>query len=273
MTTVLLLPRLPLMHAAQLLESFEITPPSPVSTCKDLDAFADRITYAPSGGHPSPEKAIELASGLREIACGCGCPDTGNQESRSRFDVEATKYLASHPLLHSGESLRDDVWACLAMVFLPDVVGWRFGGYPRERYLGGVRNALQRLWVRGVTLDRGEAAEDRWELVEKLSEDGMVQIFERASISGHDLLARVIAEAWVQTEDQVPPGTMEDIMRQAMIVIRLRNEVYDFPGMKPSILMEEVCAVFSLATGLDGLEYRIGEKSGVGENSRKETNT
>ena len=66
-----------------------------------------------------------------------------------------------------------------------------------KRFTGGVRNAFQRLWMRGSTLDRGEDRPDRWGLVRALSEDAMVQIFERASISSDARLARAVAEAWV----------------------------------------------------------------------------
>lgn len=246
MSTVLLLPRLPFLHAARLLEEFRLKTPLPVFSLSELTEFNNRITYAPSGGHRSPETALGLAGELRRLAESCGFPSGNSTMNRSRFDSEATKLLAGHHALGTGEALRDDVWACLAMVFLPDVVDWRFRGYPRERYLGGVRNTFQRLWERGIVLDRGEGIDNRWQLVEKLSEDAMVQILERASISGHPGLSRVIAEKWVATTETVPLGKMEDIMRKAMKIIRLRNEIYDYPSTKEDYLMDEIDNIFSV---------------------------
>ena len=112
--------------------------------------------------------------------------------------------------------------------------------------MGGVRNALQRLWTRGVTLDRGINADDRWLLVERLTEDAMVQIFGRSSVSGHPGLAQVIAETWVATAETVPLGEMEDIMRKSMKIIRLRNEIYDYPSRKDDFLMDEIVNIFSV---------------------------
>lgn len=174
-----------------------------------------------------------------------GFPEVNSSGARSRFDREAAKFLAGYPALRSGESLRDDVWACLATVFLPDVVRWRFEGCPRDRYLGGVRNAFQRLWVRGVVLDRGEGSADRWQLVDHLTEDAMVQIFERSSISGNPVLARGIAEAWLKTRDRVPAGEMESLMRQATKIIRLRNEIYAYAVIPSELVLDELLKVFS----------------------------
>ncbi len=245
MNTVLLLPRLPLIHACNLLEEFKENPPNPVRTLHELQNFDDRITYAPSGGHRSPETALEVADNLRRIAMGVGFPAEKAKGVKTYFDKEATKFLADSPAFKSGEALRDDVWACLTFIFLPDLVSWRFEGYPRGRYFGGVRNAFQRLWTRGVVLDRGKGSHGRWQLVDHLSEDAMVQIFERSSISGNPRLAQQIAEAWLKTREHVPSGDMENVMRRAMKIIRLKNEVYSYPVLSADSLFDEFLRVFS----------------------------
>lgn len=174
-----------------------------------------------------------------------GFPDKNSTGVKTSFDKEATIFLASYPALKTGEALRDDVWACLSFIFLPDLVRWRFEGYPRDRYLGGVRNTFQRLWARGVVLDRGEGSNGRWQLVDQLTEDAMVQIFERSSVSGNPELARIIGESWLKTRELVPAGEMESLMRQAMKIIRLRNEIYAYPMISSEMLLEEVLKVFS----------------------------
>lgn len=248
MSNVILLPRLPLIHASNLIEEFKTKPPMPVLNLNELDQFKDRITYSPTGGHSSPETALDLAAKLRSLAREFGFPDKNSSSAKSKFDFEATKFLACHSALNTGEVYRDDVWACLSFIFLPDIVGWRFEGFSRDRYIGGVRNALQRLWTRGVVLDRGTESDERWQLVGQLTEDAMVQIFERSSVSGNPRLARCIAEAWVKTRERVPGGEMENVMRRAMKIIRLRNEIYACPVMPPEILWDEVINVFAVAS-------------------------
>ena len=117
---------------------------------------------------------------------------------------------------------------------------------------GGARNALQRLWMRGVTLDRGEGHAERWALVRGLSEDAMVQIFERASISGEYRLARSIAEAWVSTAANIGRGRMEDVMRRATKYIRVRNQIYDLASLEDDALHSEISRAFGKVIELDG---------------------
>ena len=50
--------------------------------------------------------------------------------------------------------------------------------------------------MRARALDRGEQHPRRWQLLEELTEDALVQITERPSIGADPVLARAIAEAW-----------------------------------------------------------------------------
>lgn len=255
MDWVFLFPRLPIIHAGSMVKGFLEKPPQPVCTLSQLQEFSDRITYASSGGHSSAQPALEIAAELRSIAEEkCGFSASGTTEGKHSFDVAASKYLSTHQALRSGEALRDDMWTCLSTIFLPDLVNWRFDGYPLARYVGGVRNTFQRLWTRGTVLDRGEKSDQRWELVEKLSEDACVQIFERSSICGHYLLARMIAEAWVWSHEHMPHVSISEIMRQSMKIILLRSEIYDFSSLTENDLKEEIFTVFSDVAAQYGAE-------------------
>jgi hypothetical protein len=127
-------------------------------------------------------------------------------------------------VLRSGETDRDDVWAFMASWLLRDITVWRFGIVP-GRFHGGVRNAFQRLWIRGSCLDRGGDHADRWGLVRLLSEDALVQVTERPSISARPELALAMGEGWVRCAERIGTSRMEPVMRQAAIGIRLRGEV------------------------------------------------
>ncbi|MCC2977149.1 hypothetical protein LK533_10755 [Sphingomonas sp. PL-96] len=212
----------------------------------DADSFPVETRYAASGGSPiRHDILVGLRSGLVEIAVGCGFPDRGSAADRARFDERVSAFLAQRDELDGGEALRDDVWAFLACVLLPDLVAWRFADRPAERYHGGVRNTFQRLWMRGRILDRGAAAEDRWELLDALTEDALVQITERPSIGSDARLSQALAEGWLRASRHIGRSAMEDAMREAVIRLRLRNQVQLLAELDDRDLEEAVEAFFA----------------------------
>lgn len=212
----------------------------------DADSFPVETRYAASGGSPiRHEILIDIRAGLQEIAAGCGFPDRGSAADRARFDERASAFLAQRNELDGGEALRDDVWAFLACVLLPDLVAWRFADRPAERFHGGVRNTFQRLWMRGRILDRGDTAEKRWELLGALTEDALVQITERPSIGNDARLSRALAEGWLRASQQLGRAAMEDAMREAVIRLRLRNQVQLLSELDDRALEEAVDAFFA----------------------------
>ncbi len=192
-----------------------------------IDRFPAATGYSASGGS---QLELGLLSAFRSrivgIANDCGFPERGSKADRARFDYLVTAFLADFPQLASGEADRDDVWAFLATVLLPDVVQWRFSGRSAERFHGGVRNTFQRLWMRAWALDRGvEAGEDRWLFAKELTEDALVQLTERPSIGADPKICKAIAMSWIETSKRIGRSSMEDVMRRAIIELRIRNEV------------------------------------------------
>lgn len=207
------------------------------------------IWYAPSGGSISPELVAEIRDELTAIARRHGYPKHASDREKAAFDTEAAKWLAKHPQSGSPEFLRDDVWAFLSCVMLQELVVWRYSARQKARFAGGVRNTFQRLWMRGRTLDQGEAAAtERWKLLEGLSEDAMVQIFERASIASDATLARAIATGWIETSDRIGRARMEAVMRRATKLLRLRNQIIDLSFLPPETLYKEVELAFARAS-------------------------
>lgn len=222
---VALLPRLDRIAVDACLSSGEALMAS-VDSGLDPAYFPAETTYAASGGSPVPNEFLRtFRSKLVEIARACGFPGRGSAANRARFDELTSIHLAQLPELETGEALRDDVWAFLATVLVPDLVAWRFTDRPVERFQGGVRNAFQRLWIRGRILDRGPEAEHRWKLLAELTEDAFVQITERPSIGGDARLARSFAEAWVRAAVRFGKPAMEELTREAIIRLRLRNQI------------------------------------------------
>jgi hypothetical protein len=244
--TVQLLPRLTKLGTSLVFESTTAEDLTPEMAKAVINERAGIVSYAASGGQRSDALSSRLTSELRTIAVACGFPDNHSQVAKTKFDRDAAVLLGGAVELRTGEALRDDVWAYLTTVLLPDVVAWRFPDKGLHRFEGGVRNALQRLWIRGAALDREDAHDDRWGLVRTISEDAAVQIFERPSMGGSPRLARSIAEVWAHFSSLLGRGAMEPIMRRAMKLIRLRNEIVDLAGLGDNERQVAVAACFEL---------------------------
>lgn len=240
----LLLPRLSKPGVANILAGHNSGAPPALDPATALASYSDLISFAASGGTRSPETSYQVAEGLRRIAEQCGYP---RLLSRAKFDRESAVYLAGHPALQSGEALRNDVWAFMATVAAPDLVGWRFGDPHKARFEGGVRNAFQRLWLRGKALDRGPDHAERWRLVLSMPEDAAVQIVERPSLGGRPHVALALGEGWLRMVQSAALGDHEQLMRTATKILRLQNEIVDLMYLSGDQLTDAVDAAFAKA--------------------------
>lgn len=241
----ILLPRLPRPAAEGLLDQFLADGPARWSGFNPHD-LPDAIRFGATGGSRiDPRQLGQLRKGLLQVAEANGLRATDDRASRAQFDAEMGAALAEVSVLASGEALRDDVWTFIGVTLAPDVVHWRFGS-ARQRYLGGVRNTFQRLWLRMRALDRGAGHPERWQLLGKLTEDALVQITERPSIGGDPVLARAVAEAWVRASIHHGKEAMEPIMRRAVLRIRISNEIRSLCDLPPSMLAATLNEAFGL---------------------------
>lgn len=184
------------------------------------------ISWGATGGRRITAKELmAFRTAILKLAETLGFPKRSSQLQRAEFDAACSALLAERGVLPVGEALRDDVWAYLATVLLPDVNLWRFPDPPIERYLGGVRNTFQRLWLRARAFDRGAGHARRWELLSELSEDAMVQVTERPSIASDSQLSLAIAECWLKTAGRIGKTRMEAVTREAVRKLRITNEV------------------------------------------------
>jgi hypothetical protein len=244
MSRVQLLPRLNALGVSRILSYAKVHNPTLNDSQTITEDYASIVTFAASGGSVNYEAARQVGELIKTVASRFGFPEASSVATRGRFDAECAIALATCEVFESGEAMRDDVWAFQTLVLSPQVVAWRFPDMQEDRFSGGVRNAFRRLWIRGTSLDRGKDHQDRWGLVRELSEDAMVQIFERASIAGERRLARSIAEVWVSTAAKLGRGRMEDIMRRSTKYIRIRNEIYDLASLDDETLYAEIINAF-----------------------------
>lgn len=266
--SVILFPRLsPLAVDRILAEAGENGHPSP--TTDATQPIHPLATFGASGGSRIARSLlIEIRNNLIEVASAKGFPDpNAGRIAKSEFDVEASKFLANTEELSSGEALRDDVWAYLTTALLPDVSHWRFGN-ARDRYRGGIRNTFQRLWLRGRCLDRGATNEDRWGLLRDLTEDALVQIFERPGLSADPELAQAVAEAWVRTSKKYRPGMMEEIMRNTAIPILAMKEIRSITSLSETerrTLLDEIFQSVAQSLGETEEPLRLETHDGSSE--------
>ena len=250
--TVCLFPRLDSLCVEQCLENLDALIAEAGRPLSDERLPAGTGWTAIGGGQVSYNLLFELRSAVVADAKACGFPDRGSVADRARFDVLATVTLADFEPLASGEADRDDVWAFIATILLPDVAAWRYADRSFARFEGGVRNTFQRLWMRASALDLGpEAGEGRWSLVTALSEDAMVQLTERPAIGADRDLSIAIAKAWVKTAEIVGPAKMQNVMRRAIIDIRIRNEIQMLAALSSDALQKHTDRIFARAAGLE----------------------
>ncbi|SHK80429.1 hypothetical protein [Halomonas caseinilytica] len=243
MTRVHLLPRMKKRHVHDQLEHMRVEGFKPAyQGVRDDPA----MYYATSGGSLDAARIEDLVKRIREEARQLGFPASIGRKVGD-FDTRVTILLAQEEWLNTGEALRDDVWSYIATMMLPDVVVWRFPSANDERFLGGVRNTFQRLWTRGVVLDRGELSDDRWALIERLGEETLVQIFERSGLSNNPVLARHFAEGYLSWVDNVDQANMQRTMRDAMMILLLRNKIIDLSLLSEERMHQEVWLAFRTA--------------------------
>lgn len=244
---IILLPRLPAPAAEQMLDemfiSGEFQWPGFTS-----DPLPDGARYAATGGSAILASRLRmLRAELQDVAARFGF-GSGKRGDYAGFDAALAPWIAGVAEFRSGEALRDDVWCFIAVTVAPDIVHWRFGR-SRERYLGGVRNCFQRVWLRARALDRGLHHPERWGLIEHLTEDALVQITERPSIGADPLLARALAEGWVRCADRIGRGRMEAVMRLATLRLRILNEVRALSLLDPDDLDAAIDGLFKAGAG------------------------
>lgn len=255
-----LLPRLPGPACDAIVRQF-----LSVGPCKwpgfQPDSLPPSVRFAATGGTPIGASAL---AGLRQelvvLAQRHGLKKGNDRSTLAEYDAAAAAWLARSDLFATGEALRDDVWGFVSAVVAPDIVHWRFGASP-DRYAGGVRNTFQRLFMRGRALDRGADHEERWHLLNELTEDALVQVTERPSIGGDRTLAMAIGEAWVRAARYHGKAAMEDGMRRAILRIRILNETRALASLPPAILSNLLDQIFGLPaqmanTDIDGPKVR-----------------
>lgn len=202
-------------------------------------------SYAQTGGtRTSIEHLEKIRKSILDIAQNNGYPDNGNRESRAKFDAETTRWIYEHARIPVGEALHREMWTFMVMMLIPDVARWRFLKAGESRFTGGVRNTLQRLWLRAFLLSSEKNNKEAWQLVNDLTEDAFVAITERPGLSSNPEVARAIGLGWKRMARRIGKNKMEAVHRGAMIRLKEISPVINLDVLNDEQLYSIIDNVF-----------------------------
>ena len=207
--------------------------------------------FAPTG--MQRVSAIELKELQEQLRIGMGearYPE-GGVGARADVDRAIARTLAELGL-PVGEMLRPDVWTWMTVHLVPDYLVWRWartdGSITTARVSGSIlRNALGRLWLRGMVFDLGAASDSRWSLMDRITEDAAVAILERTTVSSDQRVARAVAEAWIDTGSV---GTAAEVLlRNTMVRFRVQAALIEAVALDDTELKRLVEDAFLQESG------------------------
>lgn len=255
---MLLYPRLP--HSIASAIAMELVPLDiPSFQRKWADKHDSQYYSATGGNRASQEHIMEIRSRVMACAQQSGFPETNSEKARRSFDCTCAAELHRTMLITPNEASSGEVWQFLTCVLLPEITAWRFRtstGVTLERYLGGNRNTLRRLWWRAYLLSDMSLLRP-YDFLEALMEDELVQITERPSISGNAIVARQICKSFIRLCATRHITNRMDIMREAMKRIRRRSALISLDGLMEEQLAPIVDECFSSAA-----DHAIGHRPG-----------
>lgn len=221
------------------------------------------MIYTAVGGVRIREAQLaEVQASIRATAEDCGYPAPQQRGRHREFDSHCARQLAKVVSIVPAESAKVGVWRFLCCVVLPDVVRWRFyaatGDTPSERFIGPARNALGRLWWRAYVLDGPDGVFRSIDLLGRLSEEELVQLFERPTLAGCRPLVRATALAFLETAE-AGFSKRQDLMRDAQKRIMRLGSFISFDGLEPNELRTLLADVFKSSANAVAEEHGLAE--------------
>lgn len=232
---MILYPQLPHVVAEAIGEErrrLSVSAAAALASCDHQD-----VVFTPTGGSRASSQDIgRLRSRLLMAAESLGYPDAGDEQSRINFDKTAAGILHSSMGIEPSEAAKSGVWEFATCILACDLVRWRFpggdDGTPLERFLGGRRNAFQRLWWRAFVLQK-EKESDPYELLGRLGEDEIVQIMERPFLAGSRALSRAVATQLLEASGRHPAISRRTLIREVQKHLRRLAAFVSFEAISP----------------------------------------
>ncbi len=244
---MLLFPRLPQPVASYLAEQLRSVPVEEAARRAELEH--PEAFYTPTGGSRAPREILgELREALLARAQEAQYPAPPGEENRLAFDIAAAIELHARMDIAPGEAAKPGLWDFLCCALGCDLVRWRFPGGPEgtgmDRFLGGRRNTLQRLWWRSFLL-HDPAGEDPYRLLRRMGEDELVQLMERPSLAGNRRLTRTVAAQFLAAAAKNPGIARRLLIREAQKRLMRLSSFALLDALDDSELVNTVTTVFS----------------------------
>lgn len=191
-----LYPRLPMAvarsRAHEIIRTSTYTNLSSQASAKHEQCF-----YAPTGGRRISETELETQ---RSRIVTRWKDEKSLQSGSTKFDWIMAECVFAELQMDPGEAAQTEVWSFLTCVLLPDISRYRFPDTTDwERFVGGERNTLQRLWWRAYYFqdpEFGRAKEtDPWWILRDAGENDLVGVMERPNLRANKRLTFVIGKA------------------------------------------------------------------------------
>lgn len=263
---MLLYPRLPHSTASEI--AAELISLDIPSLQRKWSNKHDAQYYSATGGNrASPEHLMEIRLKVIECAKNNGFPILGSEEAKRKFDSACAAELNRTMLISANEASSNEVWQFMTCILLPEVVSWRFRTYlgvTLERYLGGSRNVLRRLWWRAYLL-HDPSLPQPYSLMESLMEDELVQITERPTISGNGNVARRICKSFIQLYTSKHITNKMEVMREGMKRIRRKSALISLDGM----IEEQLAVVVDECFNSAAEQIELAKKSDISGKTKK----
>lgn len=181
------------------------------------------------GSKINKEKLLNFRVEMIELLKDLGFPGKPSAETLKVFDTKLTIYLYENLKIIPNEASKNEVWNFLTCELLPDVVKWRFFSDDKEhtkeaykdRYLGGRRNTLQRLWWRGFTLKNLNSNKPYY-FLDQLFSDDMRELEERSNLYGNQKLVRSIVLNFIEVKQLkkktkvLPRDILRDVIKRVL---------------------------------------------------------
>lgn len=189
-----------------------------VSSASEMSAVShpDTFYYPTASVYVSEDTLRAFRQKTMDIAHDLEFPQPLNKNRARELDQRISEVLFQDLELIPAEAANAEVWNFLTLVVLPDIAKWR---YPNEkkildynRWLGGDRNVIRKLWWREATLGH--------DLNSRLGEDEAVGIMERPLLGGQTHVARAMVRALLKMEEEFPNTARSELLRAGAVNLR-----------------------------------------------------
>jgi len=208
------------------------------------DRHPAQIYTATGGTRADGRRVRELRDVIVSTARQHGFPNGG---TKTDFDRELAPKLLAEMDLALAEASDRRLWNFLTLVVAPDVTAWRWAGSSnRERWIcrDPTRHMFSRLWWHAYLFTDPSTGRIEGEVLDRLTESDLNQLFERRRIAGNRRVLRSLARAVLDVSD----ASRRPLIRDAAKRVLRRMAVIDFHALTDGEVEHEVARLVDEAS-------------------------